>query len=152
MSEKFTKGWMTAKMAELGLLALAYEEADEDDDITPILDEYADALREIQRLQDINTEHTRFVNAAKSLQDRISQLEQQLAAKEAELQKARRVIASVYAVASGVGACPAIPCFDAEDYEAEHGRKGWVVIDQTHYDALKRLLEGNAARKEDSCQ
>ena len=36
---------------------------------------------------------------------------------------------------------PAAPCFDAEDYEVERNRKGWVAIDEKEFKRLQSALK-----------
>jgi hypothetical protein len=40
--------------------------------------------------------------------------------------------------AAGTGHCPAVPCFDRHDREAERARPGWEVVDRKCADRIRR--------------
>jgi hypothetical protein len=54
-----------------------------------------------------------------------------------------RLLAAIEAArpfASGTGRCPAVPCFDRHDREAESARPGWEVVDRKCANRIRQAV------------
>jgi hypothetical protein len=63
-------------------------------------------------------------------------------AKEALVQELLAAIETNKPFATGTGRCPAVPCFDRHDREAERNRPGWEVVER---DCAERVRKAAAA-------
>ena len=91
----------------------------------------------------------RVKRAAAALKHSASQGDAVFAAtgKEALIQELLNAIEANTPIATGTGRCPAVPCFDHHDSEAESSRPGWEVVEQNSADRIKKAataLETNS--------